>query len=254
MIEVEGLNVSYGSGNNVNHVVRNVSFRVQRGETVGIVGESGCGKSTVLRSLVGLEGGWTGRIAMDGRELSPRRSRDDLKVAQMVFQDPFGSLHPRHRIGTALSEPARSMGLPHDREDVGAALEAVGLPRGFAARFPHELSGGQRQRVAIARAMIVEPPILLLDEPTSALDVSVQAEVLNLLADRKEEKGLTFVLVSHDLSVVSHMCDRVLVMERGEIVDELTPDDIAVSRAKSAYATSLIKASFYGHATGASVG
>lgn len=247
MIEVEGLNVSYGSGVNANHVVRDVSFRVKRGETVGIVGESGCGKSTVLRSLVGLEGGWTGRISMDGRQMSPRRSRADLKVAQMVFQDPFGSLHPRHRIGTALSEPARSMGLPHDRDDVGAALDAIGLPRSFAVRFPHELSGGQRQRVAIARAMIVQPPILLLDEPTSALDVSVQAEVLNLLADRKEENQLTFVLVSHDLSVVSHMCDRILVMEQGQIVDELSPDEIAASRAKSTYAASLIEASFYGN-------
>jgi len=135
------------------------------------------------------------------------------------------------------------MGLPHGRDRIAAALTEVGLPAGFADRFPHELSGGQRQRVAIARALIVEPPVVLLDEPTSALDVSVQAEILNLLSDRREDRGLTYVLVSHDLSVVAHMCDRVLVMQQGRFVDQLTPDDIGAGRATHPYAQHLIAAS-----------
>lgn len=248
MIDVKDFNVTYGSGESANHVVRGVSFHVGRGESVGIVGESGCGKSTLLRCIVGLERGWTGELSMGDRKIGQDRTREDLRVAQMVFQDPYGSLHPRHRIGMALSEPARGMGLPYDRERIGRALQEVGLPSDFADRFPHELSGGQRQRVAIARALIVEPPILLLDEPTSALDVSVQAEVLNLLSDRREKLGLTFLLVSHDLSVIAHMCDRVLVMQNGEFVDELSPADIGANNAKADYSRSLIDASFYGHA------
>lgn len=247
MIEVKDFNVTYGSNKSANHVVRGVSFDVRRGECVGIVGESGCGKSTLLRCLVGLERGWTGDLVLGGRRMSQHRTIEDLRAAQMVFQDPYGSLHPRHRIGRALSEPARCMGLPYDSDRIAQALEEVGLPADFAHRFPHELSGGQRQRVAIARALIVEPPILLLDEPTSALDVSVQAEVLNLLADRREERGLTFLLVSHDLSVVAHMCDRAFVMQSGQFVDEMTPADIGANRARSDYANTLINASFYGH-------
>ncbi|MGI2034319.1 ABC transporter ATP-binding protein [Rhizobium panacihumi] len=247
MLEVKDFNVTYGSGKDANHVVRGVSFTVERGQSVGIVGESGCGKSTLLRCIVGLENGWTGSLGMDGRSVRQSRTMDDLRLAQMVFQDPYGSLHPRHSVGRALSEPARCMGLAHDRARIERALEEVGLPASFADRYPHELSGGQRQRVAIARALIVEPPILLLDEPTSALDVSVQAEVLNLLSDRREERDLTFLLVSHDLSVVAHMCDRAFVMQNGQFVDELTPADIGAQKAHSPYAQVLMAASSYGY-------
>ncbi|MTH79562.1 ATP-binding cassette domain-containing protein [Paracoccus aestuariivivens] len=244
MIELQDINVRYHSGKSENHVVRGVNLSVARGECVGIVGESGCGKSTLLRSLVGLEGHWTGSISINGEALGPIRTKDQLRCAQMVFQDPFASLHPRHRIRRALSEPARCMGLPVDDARIAAALEEVGLPASFADRFPHQLSGGQRQRVAIARALIVEPPVLLLDEPTSALDVSVQAEILNLLSDRRDERGLTFVLVSHDLSVVAHMCDRIFVMQNGGFVDELSPADIGAGEARDAYARQLLAASF----------
>ncbi|APG94820.1 ABC transporter ATP-binding protein [Sinorhizobium americanum] len=244
MIRVENLDVAFGHGQSRHHVVRDVSFAVEWGETLGIVGESGCGKSTLLRSLAGLEGGWTGRIWFDGREVGRLRGREELKLAQMVFQDPYGSLHPRHRIGTALAEPLKAMGHRDDRERVLRALRQVGLPADFANRFPHELSGGQRQRVAIARALILSPPILLLDEPTSALDVSIQAEVLNLLADQRDERSLTFVLVSHDLAVVAHMCDRVLVMKDGTFVDELTKNDLQRGVAHDAYARELFDASF----------
>ncbi|MEI3807232.1 ABC transporter ATP-binding protein [Agrobacterium sp. CCNWLW32] len=244
MITVDKLDVVYGEKEKRNHVVRGVSLTVNKGETLGIVGESGCGKSTLLRSLAGLEAGWTGSISFNGKPVGKTRSRDELKLAQMVFQDPYGSLHPRHRIGRALAEPIRAMGLGDGWSKVPAALQQMGLPAHFAERFPHELSGGQRQRVAIARALILEPPILLLDEPTSALDVSIQAEILNLLADQREERDLTFVLVSHDLAVIAHMCDRVLVMQNGVFVDELTKADLEAGVTHSAYSGELFESSF----------
>ncbi|QXC52267.1 ABC transporter ATP-binding protein (plasmid) [Agrobacterium salinitolerans] len=244
MITVDKLDVVYGVKEKSNHVVRGVSLTVNKGETLGIVGESGCGKSTLLRSLAGLEAGWTGSISFNGKPVGKTRSRDELKLAQMVFQDPYGSLHPRHRIGRALAEPIRAMGFGDGWSKVPAALQQVGLPAHFAERFPHELSGGQRQRVAIARALILEPPILLLDEPTSALDVSIQAEILNLLADQREERDLTFVLVSHDLAVIAHMCDRVLVMQNGVFVDELTKADLEAGITHSAYSGELFESSF----------
>lgn len=244
MITVDKLDVVYGAKEKRNHVVRGVSLTVNKGETLGIVGESGCGKSTLLRSLAGLEASWTGSISFNGKPVGKTRSRDELKLAQMVFQDPYGSLHPRHRIGRALAEPIRAMGLGDGWSKVPAALQQVGLPAHFAERFPHELSGGQRQRVAIARALILEPPILLLDEPTSALDVSIQAEILNLLADQREERDLTFVLVSHDLAVIAHMCDRVLVMQNGVFVDELTKADLEAGVTHAAYSGELFESSF----------
>jgi ABC-type dipeptide/oligopeptide/nickel transport system ATPase subunit len=244
MIKVENLDVVYGAKDKINHVVRGVSFSVTRGETLGIVGESGCGKSTVLRSLAGLEAGWSGSIAFDGKPVAKVRTHEELKLAQMVFQDPYGSLHPRHRIGRALAEPVRAMGVGDGWSKVAAALQQVGLPAHFANRFPHELSGGQRQRVAIARALILSPPILLLDEPTSALDVSIQAEVLNLLADQREERNLTFVLVSHDLAVIGHMCDRVLVMQNGVFIDELSRDDLRAGVTHAEYSRELFESSF----------
>ncbi|MER8466240.1 ABC transporter ATP-binding protein [Mesorhizobium sp. M1396] len=244
MIKVDKLDVVYGTGRARNHAVRGVSFSVAKGETLGIVGESGCGKSTVLRSLAGIEQGWTGSVEFNGTPIGKLRSRDELKLSQMVFQDPYGSLHPRHRIGTALAEPIRSMGLGDGWSKVPQALKQVGLPEDFANRFPHELSGGQRQRVAIARALILSPPILLLDEPTSALDVSIQAEILNLLDDQRDERGLTFVLVSHDLSVIAHMCDRVLVMQNGVFLDEMTKADLRAGTTHAAYSQELFEANF----------
>ncbi|WP_106795621.1 ABC transporter ATP-binding protein [Rhizobium sp. H4] len=244
MINVRDLDVVFSAGKSSNHVIRGISFQVSPGETLGIVGESGCGKSTVLRCLAGMEAGWTGQIELGGKPIGKTRSREELTSAQMVFQDPYGSLHPRHRIGTALAEPLRAMRHADIWSKVERALIQVGLPASFANRFPHELSGGQRQRVAIARALILSPPILLLDEPTSALDVSVQAEILNLLADQREEKGLTYLLVSHDLAVIAHMCDRVLIMKNGGFVDELTKEDLQAGTTHDAYARELFEASF----------
>lgn len=243
MITIEEMNVRFGDRKSEKHVVKSISLRVAAGETIGIVGESGCGKSTLLRSLAGLDRHWTGRITMDGKTVDKVRTREQLRLAQMVFQDPYGSIHPRHRVGRILAEPLRAMGLGSGFDQVDAALARIGLPGHFADRFPHELSGGQRQRVAIARALMLEPAILLLDEPTSALDVSIQAEILNLLSDLQEERQLTFVLVSHDLSVIAHMCDRALIMKDGALVDELTKADLQHGRSHSDYAKALLAAS-----------
>ncbi len=225
------------------HAVRDVSLAVRRGESFGLVGESGSGKSTVLRAIAGLARDWTGRIAVEGENLGARRTARFYETVQMVFQDPYGSLHPRHTVDGTLSEPGRIHGLANVDARVLELLRDVGLGPEFRFRFPHQLSGGQRQRVAIARALMLEPKLLLLDEPTSALDVSVQAEILNLLQRLKRERGLTFILVSHDLSVIAHMCDRLAVMNAGRVVEELTVDQLRRSEPSHPYTRQLLKAS-----------
>jgi ABC-type glutathione transport system ATPase component len=189
-----------------------VSLDLHRGESLGIVGESGSGKSTLLRLLLGLERPDAGTVVYHGGPLR--------REVQVVFQDPASALDPRMRVADIVLEPVRVMRLPGDRATVLAELlDAVGLPRTAARRFPHEFSGGQRQRIAIARALATRPRVLLADEPVSALDVSVRAQILNLLEDLRVGYDLTLVLVSHDLSVVRHMCDRVLVMHAGQVVE-----------------------------------
>ncbi|MDQ6772987.1 MAG: ATP-binding cassette domain-containing protein [Candidatus Dormibacteraeota bacterium] len=192
--------------------VAGVSFAVRAGESLGVVGESGSGKSTLMRLLLGLERPDAGRVEYCGGSLQ--------REVQVVFQDPAGALDPRMRVGEIVLEPLRVMRLPGDRAGrLAELLEAVGLPETAARLYPHQFSGGQRQRIAIARALAPRPQVLLADEPVSALDVSVRAQILNLLQDLREAYGLTLVLVSHDLAVVRHLCDRVLVMRRGEIVE-----------------------------------
>lgn len=238
-IEIEKLNVRFGEA----HVLKDVSFSVAPGESYGLVGESGSGKSTVLRVLSALNPNWTGRVAFSGEAHQARPGGTFFRQVQMVFQDPFGSLHPRMTIDAALAEPLAIHGLDRPDERIAAALKDVGLDEGFRFRYPHQLSGGQRQRVAIARALILEPRILLLDEPTSALDVSIQAEVLNLLQDIKKQRDLTMVLVSHNLAVVGHMCARVAVMNRGIIVEEATIDDLRRTGGRDPYTQELLAAS-----------
>lgn len=192
--------------------VRDVTFDITRGETFGLVGESGSGKSTLVRLLLGLELPDAGSVRYLGESLR--------REVQVVFQDPVSSLDPRMRVRDIVLEPLRVMRLPGDGgARVRELLDAVGLPAGSADRYPHEFSGGQRQRIAIARALAPRPRVLLADEPVSALDVSVRAQILNLLEDLRTGFDLTLVLVSHDLSVVRHMCDRTAVMRRGEIVE-----------------------------------
>jgi peptide/nickel transport system ATP-binding protein len=235
MIVVEELRVRYGDVQAVN----GISFSVPRGSSLGIVGESGSGKSTVLRALSGLNDDWTGRMSIDGSRLAPKRGRDFFRRVQMVFQDPYGSLHPRQTVDRALSEPLVVHRITDGEARILRALAEVALPATVRFRYPHQLSGGQRQRVAIARALMAEPDVLLLDEPTSALDVSVQAEVLNLLADLQARRSLTTVMVSHNLAVIAHLCPMIAVMQAGEIVETLSTEDLRAGKTRHPHTTQL---------------
>ncbi|MDQ3617074.1 MAG: ATP-binding cassette domain-containing protein [Actinomycetota bacterium] len=204
------------------HALRGVSFDVAPGEHFGIVGESGCGKSTLLRILAGLDRATSGSVTIEGRDITRMRERQLRFLRerlQLVFQDPMSSLDPRMRVRDIVAEPLVAQGHGDRREQVGVLLEAVGLRPDAADRYPHQFSGGQRQRISIARALAPRPQILVADEPVSALDVSVRAQVLNLIADLVDDLSLTLVFVSHDLSVVRHVCERVAVMHEGLIVE-----------------------------------
>ena len=205
--------------------VKNVTLSVSKGETLGLVGESGCGKSTLARMAVRLLPPSSGDILLEGISVF---SPDQAFAAslpsriQMVFQDPFSSLNPRMSVGASVGEALAALGVPEPkrREEVAAMLGMVGLAADSMRRYPHEFSGGQRQRIAIARALVTRPDFVVLDEPTSSLDASVQAQVLALLKDLQDKLGLTYLFISHDLAVISHMSDRVAVMRAGEIVEE----------------------------------
>jgi peptide/nickel transport system ATP-binding protein len=206
--------------------LRGVSLTVQAGRSVGIVGESGSGKSTLARHAMALETPTEGSVRLLGRDLhalAPADLRASRRDFQMVFQDPYGSLDPRQRVGRIVAEPLIGAVAEETRQRVAASLDAVGLRASDAQKYPHEFSGGQRQRIAIARALITRPKLIVADEPVSALDVSVQAQVLNLLADLAEQFGVTYLLISHDLAVVDHVCDEVAVMYAGRIVEQGTP-------------------------------
>lgn len=243
LIEVENLSVTYRAKGREVRAVENVSLTVTQGESYGLVGESGSGKSTILRAICGLAPVSGGSLRIGGQPVPEPRGVAFSRRVQMVFQDPYASLHPRHTIDRTLSEPLAIHGIGDTDARVMRALDDVGLPRNFRFRFPHQLSGGQRQRVAIARALMLEPAILLLDEPTSALDASVQAETLNLLSRLRAERGLTFLMVSHDLAVIDHMCDRILVMQNGRAVEELSREALAGAAMQTAYARTLFDAS-----------
>ncbi|WP_182057284.1 ABC transporter ATP-binding protein [Pantoea sp. ME81] len=243
MIRVSHLNLSFGEDEQRNQVLYDVNLSVREGEIFGLVGESGSGKTTVLKCLAGLFTHWDGDLAIAGRKLEHRIDRALCRQVQMVFQDPYGSLHPRHTIGDILEEPLHIHGIGQRSERVMTMLEKVGLNRAWQTRYPHQLSGGQRQRVAIARALILEPRVLLLDEPTSALDVSVQAEILNLLSDLQQQENLTYLMVTHDLGVVAHLCHRVAVMQHGKVLETLDVDALVGNRAQVAYTQMLVKSS-----------
>ncbi len=243
MLQVKNLNVIFGHGPDKNQAVKDVSFQVEKGESFGLVGESGSGKSTVLNCISGLLTNWHGSIEIDKSTLTHKRPMSFYRKVQMVFQDPYGSLHPRHTIDKTLKEPVAIHRLGDANRRVERVLEEVGLGPQFRFRYPHQLSGGQRQRVAVARALILEPEIVLLDEPTSALDVSIQAEVLNLLQEIREERNLTFVLVSHDLAVVSHMCDTISVMNHGETVEIINREQLQTGDLRENYTRQLLIAS-----------
>lgn len=238
-LDCEQLNIYYGS----HHAVKQANLAIQEGESFGLVGGSGSGKSTILRMLAGLDSHWDGKVNVLGNNRVPNTLPDNdyRRKVQMVFQDPFGSLHPRHTIDYCLNEALVVHGYDNVEQRVLKMMDKVGLPRSFRFRYPHQLSGGQRQRVAIARALVLEPQILLLDEPTSALDASVQAEVLNLLIDLRKEFGTTYLFVSHDLGVIAHMCERIAVMYRGEIVEMISPEMIVNRQVQHSYTQELLE-------------
>ncbi len=243
MLQVDNLNVWFGNGRDRVDAVKGASFSVEKGESFGLVGESGSGKSTILRAITGLAPNWSGSIIVDGQPIGRKRAKTFYKTVQMVFQDPYASLHPRHSVDQVLAETLYLHGFKDIDSRVVKLLDDVGLGQRFRFRYPHQLSGGQRQRVAIARALAPEPRLLLLDEPTSALDVSVQAEILNLLVDLRADRGLTYLMVSHDLSVVGHICGRLAVMRDGEFVEIMDVANLRRKQASHSYSQSLIEAS-----------
>lgn len=239
-LDIQNLSVVYDAFVALN----DVSLSVERGESFGLVGESGSGKSTLLRAVAGLAPVHSGTIMVEDTKLSGnQRDKAFYRQVQMVFQDPYGSLHPRQTVDRQLLEPLAIHGISDSEPRILRALDEVGLGSSFRFRYPHQLSGGQRQRIAIARALILEPTLLLLDEPTSALDASVQAEVLNLLEQVRRERNLTFVMVSHDLGVVTHMCERLAVMQHGRIVERISSAGLVAGQVTDDYTRNLMVAS-----------
>jgi len=214
------------------HAVNHVSFNVKRGEILSIVGESGCGKSTTAKMLLNIETPSSGEIIFEGKDIatfSPAELKAYRKKVQIIFQDPYSSLNPRWNVGKIISEPLKLNTNLSDKEildKVFTLMQKVGLKEEWYWRYPHQFSGGQRQRIGIARALALNPEVIVCDEPVSALDVSIQAQVLNLLLDLQEEFNLTYIFISHDLGVVEHISDRIIVMYYGKIVEEKAVEEL----------------------------
>lgn len=233
LVEIDHLCKHYPLGKRLFHrsdvvrAVEDVTLRISAGQNLGLVGESGCGKSTLGRAVLRLTEPTSGQIRLDGVDVTALTGRELVafrRHAQMIFQDPYGSLNPRMTVRQTLTEPLRIHGLCKDhvaeQQRIVELVGQVGLPEASLDRYPHEFSGGQRQRIVIARALAVDPKLVVADEPVSALDVSIQAQIVNLLRDVQEKKGLTYLFISHDLKVVQHLCDQVAVMYLGRIVEQ----------------------------------
>jgi peptide/nickel transport system ATP-binding protein len=245
MIAATAVDVFHGDGAKRFHAVKAADLTVPAGARFGLVGGSGSGKSSLLRVFAGLSRNWSGEIAIGGFRLTPgaKPPRAFHKRVQMVFQDPYASLNPRQTLDRTLADGLVLHGFADIDARIIRLLDEVGLGSAFRFRYPHELSGGQRQRVAIARAISLEPDVLLLDEPTSALDASVQAEILNLLIRLGRERTLTYLLVSHDLAVIGHVCDGLAVMQLGSIVERLSAAELGEGRVSHDYTRRLLAAS-----------
>jgi ABC-type glutathione transport system ATPase component len=228
------------------HALNGVSFTIEAGRSLGVVGESGSGKSTLARLVMALDRPTAGRVLLMGRDLHTLPA-DELRAArrdfQMVFQDPYGSLDPRQTVERIVCEPLSAQGVDRaeQRRRAAEALDSVGLRANDLGKYPHEFSGGQRQRIAIARALVTRPRLIVADEPVSALDVSVQAQVLNLMQDLQAQFGITYMLISHDLAVVHHLCDDVAVLWQGRIVEQGPPERL-FSAAEHPYTRTLLEA------------
>lgn len=249
-IKIIDLCVSYGSA----QITHDVNLDVGNGECFALVGESGSGKSTILKAITGMSRQWSGSISVFGQPRKPGIDRGFARQCQMVFQDPYGSLHPRKTVDATLSEPLTVQGISSQELRIEEVMHSVGLDRRFRFRFPHQLSGGQRQRVAIARALVLKPKLLLLDEPTSALDVSVQAEILNLLKRLRRQQGLTYLMVTHNLAVVSFLCDRLAVMRHGRIVETASVDQLKHGALLDPYSRELVDLSAAHQPVGVGIG
>ena len=229
------------------HALNGVNFSIAAGRSLGIVGESGSGKSTLARLVMALDAPTSGTVELLGRnlhQLPAEQLRQARRDFQMVFQDPYGSLDPRQTVERIVTEPLQAQGQTtraEQREQAGEVLSQVGLRTSDLSKYPHEFSGGQRQRIAIARALITRPRLIVADEPVSALDVSVQAQVLNLMQDLQQQFGITYMLISHDLAVVNHLCDEVVVLYQGRIVERGSPGEL-FRNAQHPYTQSLVGA------------
>ena len=219
MIHVENLNVGYGGRRNYKAVVREVSFRIGSGMSLGLVGQSGSGKTSIVHAIAGLNQNWAGTIEVDGETPNKHSNKIFRRKVQLMFQDSYSSLHPKHLINTILEEPLKINRMPEVSARVLGVLNQVGLESWVLSRYPHQLSGGQRQRVALARALVVKPTTLLLDEPTSGLDMLAQKEVIQLLNKLREAEGLTYLVVSHDIAVINELCEWCAVVQNGRLVD-----------------------------------
>ncbi len=242
LLSVRDLVVRFGEGPGAVLAVDGASLELAVGESLGLVGESGSGKSTVLRAVCGLAPVASGTIELDGAPIAGIAARERARRVQMVFQDPYGALHPRQTVDAQLAEPLVLHGVADVDARIVELMAQARLGPELRFRYPSQLSGGQRQRVCIARAMALRPGLLLLDEPTSALDVSVQAEVLNLLARLRRDTGLSCLFVSHDLAVVSMLCERIAVMRGGRIVEVTDPVSLREGRVAHPYTATLLAA------------
>ncbi|MEH6938618.1 ABC transporter ATP-binding protein [Bacillus sp. JJ664] len=249
LVEVKNLKQYFNTGKTTVKAIDDVSFDIFRGETFGLVGESGSGKSTTGRAIIRLYNATDGQVIFDGEDVHGKKSRKELKKfnrrMQMIFQDPYASLNPRMKVADIIAEGIDIHGLARNKEErmkmVYDLLETVGLNKEHANRFPHEFSGGQRQRIGIARALAVQPDFIIADEPISALDVSIQAQVVNLMRKLQQEKGLTYLFIAHDLSMVKYISDRIGVMYHGKIV-ELADSDELYNHPMHPYTKSLLSA------------
>ncbi|WP_318505084.1 ABC transporter ATP-binding protein [Bacillus sp. T3] len=250
LVEIKNLKQYFNIGKpNMVKAVDDVSFDIYKGETLGLVGESGCGKSTTGRSIIRLYNATDGQVLFNGQDVHGKKSKKELKIfnrkMQMIFQDPYASLNPRMTVTDIIAEGIDIHGLANSKQErmarVYELLETVGLNKEHANRYPHEFSGGQRQRIGIARALAVQPEFIIADEPISALDVSIQAQVVNLMKKLQREKGLTYLFIAHDLSMVKYISDRIGVMYFGKLV-ELAPADVLYKNPLHPYTQSLLSA------------